>query len=440
MSGNVGVSTIQHLRADMACGSSTSPPSLESVFTYNALADSEIRLLILEPGYLKDPTLRGTVVHEDYKMKSDGPSRDSRLTTEQKYECLSYTWGRNIKRCSIYMGGDELSIGENLYLALSRIRLPTRRRWLWVDAICINQEDEVEKTAQVKMMFKIFGGARNTISWVGEDSPMQDGKLFIEFLKWIGRTYETRRRKPPLGSDELIERFNARTHFPDVTLNPLTKEAVLAFLSRPYFRRRWIVPETKAGRGKLRCGESTIRWTSADHGHMAGVKTLFSRDAGLSYGMFSWYESDGHAYTLIKISWCGFSNKLHRPLEYLETFAEFGCKDPRDHVAALQPLWSSKYTGGTEIVVDYSQSIEWNYVLFASSQVELDLLWSAAQRTWDTTGNASGLPSWAPDWRIARRISWRLKSSMIYTVVKINESERSDNIVSIKDGILRLTV
>jgi hypothetical protein len=72
------------------------------------------------------------------------------------YEALSYVWGDSYKRRSISIGGHylryNLPVTENLHEALSRLRHRSIERILWVDAVCINQENKQEKEQQIQFM------------------------------------------------------------------------------------------------------------------------------------------------------------------------------------------------------------------------------------------------------------------------------------------------
>ena len=66
------------------------------------------------------------------------------------YNALSYTWGEQQGNRTIFCNDKRLKIGENLHQALWRFRQDGRTELLWADAVCINQEDDVEKTEQVR--------------------------------------------------------------------------------------------------------------------------------------------------------------------------------------------------------------------------------------------------------------------------------------------------
>jgi hypothetical protein len=85
------------------------------------------------------------------------------------YEALSYEWGDPAqRRHDIYINEEQVSIRENLWLALRRVTQPNV--FLWVDALCINQDDVVERAQQLAVMGDIFAGAERVRVWLGEDT------------------------------------------------------------------------------------------------------------------------------------------------------------------------------------------------------------------------------------------------------------------------------
>ncbi|KAK0724351.1 heterokaryon incompatibility protein-domain-containing protein [Lasiosphaeris hirsuta] len=91
---------------------------------------------------------------------------DSRRT--HSYEALSYVWGSEESKEPIWVDGNKLSVGGNLYKALSHLRDCFVERILWIDAICINQRDDKEKGHEVQSMAKIYAKASHVIAWLGE--------------------------------------------------------------------------------------------------------------------------------------------------------------------------------------------------------------------------------------------------------------------------------
>ncbi|KAH8883688.1 HET-domain-containing protein, partial [Thozetella sp. PMI_491] len=119
------------------------------------LPDSEIRLLDLLPG-------QGRVRCRLRKMALE--------TARGQYEPLSYCWGDQKQQVTMIVDdGRALSIGLSLDAALRRLRFEQNRvRTLWVDAVCINQNDLPEKNIQVQLMTRIYQNGCRTLIWLGE--------------------------------------------------------------------------------------------------------------------------------------------------------------------------------------------------------------------------------------------------------------------------------
>lgn len=86
-----------------------------------------------------------------------------------RYHCLSYVWGDASDRVPISLNGQAFSITRNLWIALRRLRWYGQLDYLWVDAICINQDDMYEKSQQVRKMADIYSQTQEVIIWLGED-------------------------------------------------------------------------------------------------------------------------------------------------------------------------------------------------------------------------------------------------------------------------------
>src|SRR5438045_4020327 len=63
-----------------------------------------------------------------------------------KYEALSYVWGKETTKKRIKCNGRLMHIGSNLLEALSELARCRPTALVWADAICINQNDDQEKT------------------------------------------------------------------------------------------------------------------------------------------------------------------------------------------------------------------------------------------------------------------------------------------------------
>lgn len=124
--------------------------------------DLSVRLLTLLPGSLGTPLECWFSEVSDFQNTS--------------YEALSYAWGDDefSERIQVVENtGPEqpnlvFPITQNLSQALQRLRSDTPRT-LWIDAICINQDDAKEKGSQVARMGHVFRNASCVVVWLGED-------------------------------------------------------------------------------------------------------------------------------------------------------------------------------------------------------------------------------------------------------------------------------
>ncbi|RMJ16106.1 hypothetical protein BHE90_003000 [Fusarium euwallaceae] len=111
-----------------------------------------------------------------------------------EYETLSYAWGSPSDPLhDILVNGQRYRVRQNLYDVLSQFRTSLRyasRVRLWVDAICINQDDGLERATQVKRMKQIYSIAMRTIVWLGKDlgptySAVIDTAAYVDQLSGI---------------------------------------------------------------------------------------------------------------------------------------------------------------------------------------------------------------------------------------------------------------
>ena len=91
------------------------------------------------------------------------------LDAKEDSEALSCTWGDPTETLTITLQGQRHLVTKNLESALRHVRYNDRQRTLWVDALCINQDDTDEIIQQTMQMQGIYtvGGARRVLVWLG---------------------------------------------------------------------------------------------------------------------------------------------------------------------------------------------------------------------------------------------------------------------------------
>lgn len=102
-------------------------------------------------------------------------SSDSTIQCEIKHQalqedhiCLSYAWGDPEPTHEILIGGHQFHVRRNLMYFLLLARKHRLRNWLWIDAICIDQLDNTERSHQVALMADIYRQATHVLIWPGE--------------------------------------------------------------------------------------------------------------------------------------------------------------------------------------------------------------------------------------------------------------------------------
>ncbi|PMD37662.1 hypothetical protein L207DRAFT_431959, partial [Hyaloscypha variabilis F] len=77
--------------------------------------------------------------------------------------------GSSLSPPTINISGSTLSITTNLFTALHYLRYVSSERHLWIDAICVNQQDLDKRSQQVKRMSSIYTLATRVVAWIGEE-------------------------------------------------------------------------------------------------------------------------------------------------------------------------------------------------------------------------------------------------------------------------------
>ena len=172
------------------------------------------------------------------------PEASSLVDHVLPYEALSYHWGSEEAsfKIKIYTEGfpGTFPIRPNLHAALNQLRFSDRPRRLWIDAICINQDDSGEKNAQVSLMAEVYSRATSVCVWLGEAS--EDSNLALNFISRIVNLDDF---------DRLVA--DRRT--------PQEWAALSSLMRRTWFSRRWVVQEIAlAARATLYCGDAYVDW------------------------------------------------------------------------------------------------------------------------------------------------------------------------------------
>jgi hypothetical protein len=173
-------------------------------YRYSPLSPTSIRLLRILPSGKNPKTLRCELF--EYPLHDLGKS--------SPYDALSYCWGSVDTSKTIIVDNYSLHVTQNLYAALLHLRDHSCSRVMWIDAICINQDDNKEKEAQIPLIAGIYAKANRVVVWLGEAE--NDSHNALEVLRLTG--------------DSPAELSKKNTF----------RQAILQLLQRPWFRRIWV--------------------------------------------------------------------------------------------------------------------------------------------------------------------------------------------------------
>lgn len=124
------------------------------------------------------------------------------------YTAISYVWGDNSQPFQLLVGEDQyvpLTASLDGLLRDLRKAAAEKGEWkhanryvsvIWVDQICINQEDDNEKARQVEMMAEIYKTAARVITYIGPEKPGD-----VAALDFITKFCKLRGERNPAGRE-----------------------------------------------------------------------------------------------------------------------------------------------------------------------------------------------------------------------------------------------
>jgi hypothetical protein len=95
---------------------------------------------------------------------------------------LSYVWGDLPPTEEIELDGKRFHIRKNLGELLNRVRRPKSLIRVWVDAVCVDQDNIPERNSQVGLMSQIFGAATLVVAWLGE-AKTNAGRVLLPYVR-----------------------------------------------------------------------------------------------------------------------------------------------------------------------------------------------------------------------------------------------------------------
>ena len=343
-----------------------------------------IRILEIEPG-------DGPIVTKLRSASLDDRSLD--------FEALSYVWGARAARTIITCNGTSTPIRSNLAAALQRVRLPTASRLIWVDALCINQQDASERGHQVRLMRQIYMRATEVLVWLGEDPAGMAAPAFALACRLTNG--------PLLGahSEARYTRPDGSTHpGPAGRLPPASSAAwapLAALFARRWFWRLWVVQEiVLAPSAAVLWGGARVdwRWIASAAARLRNVHFPVVQ-AHRMYGVFN-------AYFMHRMS-LGADPDGPLRLSFLRLLTltrQFEVSDPRDRIYGLLGLTTmdaAPERGELFVEPDYGVGAQELYCKIARQVLQGDKSLRLLSAVQHGPSIPTAVPSWVPRWESA---------------------------------------
>lgn len=344
------------------------PPSADSVYI-RPISAKEIRILAVHPGAPTDLLRCNFHIADLHDQRPD-------------YETLSYTWGNEQPVMSITLGAQEYKVTRTVHSALLALRHPTELRWLWVDALCINQQDLIEKQVQFRQMGSIYSLCTHCNIWFGlipEEFDEQTVRMAFDAIIWLSVPRPANTAPFYLHSKHIFEQF---------------ARVINAFMDHEWWYRIWTLQEV------LLPTEKSFHWgpLSLDYKALDMLSELLLGDDYIAHAQWHIIASF-LPLGCFNVIFCYMrSLKFTRdedPLSVLWRWRFRRASNPLGKIYALVGI----NDGLLRIVpnsCDYSLSLRDLYM-----QVTVKLIDERGLKPligWCSEKRAPGLPSWVVDW------------------------------------------
>ncbi|RDL40524.1 uncharacterized protein BP5553_00503 [Venustampulla echinocandica] len=211
-------------------------------FSYEPLQPRHIRVLEVESGRNSSELISCRCIH----VSIDNPS-------SPPYVAVSYTWGTEPQKPHrILVNGRLLSTTQTVHELLRSKCMAEPDISLWIDAICINQDDNEEKSVQVTLMGEVYSNADRVRIWLGPSG--ENSGLAISFTETLCSI---------LPEIETLDPERTMYYARKYQEGCSEWFALAKLLSRPWFTRTWVVQEVALStNADIVCGDDTLSWNS----------------------------------------------------------------------------------------------------------------------------------------------------------------------------------
>ncbi|KAH8763202.1 heterokaryon incompatibility protein-domain-containing protein, partial [Diaporthe sp. PMI_573] len=398
--------------------------SLSTQYSSTAVDSEQIRVVHVEAGRWNDP-IRCKLRHR----RLDDASKN------YPYKALSYVWGSSMVTETIYLEGDTFQITLNISCALRHLRKVDQDISLWVDSLCINQQDHQERSIQVGIMQLIYTNAEEVVVFIGDDrghrvsrsqlmeppsSPMiilygdkRDNSFFTDMLNTC---QSNRPRKLTSSLTAAACSMGMISLFSDLlAVNRVCKElmglhylfeCLKEFVVCPWWSRIWVVQEVAVATAvTVRYGTITMYWdalvATADVWSSPETR-LVATSAGIepeNLKVFALFTNQLIGLEQTRRKWrTQGGTDLAR---LLQEFSDRQATDDRDKVYGLLGLAKQdQHDIEAAYGLDVSETYRVTALTLIGNRGSLACWCGDQKRKFHR-----GLPSWVPDWSTAAAVA-----------------------------------
>lgn len=249
------------------------------------------------------------------------------------YETISYVCGDQTIKATINLHGSQVNVPATAEAALRRLRRTDRPRVLWIDAICIDQENKAERGHQVGIMYEVYSKTSHNCIYLGPDNGNMTKvvRSMDAMLREISAVSMDR-----ADFDEIFYTNFKRGTRSDVLFSiHIAQSGLLEFFENPWFTRLWVVQEAALSRtstyyrGQVHLPRRDVLQVAA---------WLLSSSAQLPSMTDAQLSGIANASRMLSAAQHPYRGRWTL-WEVLVMFAELESSDRRDAVFALIALW-----------------------------------------------------------------------------------------------------
>lgn len=300
------------------------------------------------------------------------------LFNTPRYAALSYCWGDESNGRQMFVNDVSVTITASLESALQRLRT-MGVELVWADAICINQQDQMEKSFQVRNMKQVYAKAETVYIWLGISRQAASGLQYLQDMSLLALSHAAQ--------SDYTDGASVKSQPETCRELEYARDNLRALMKCAYWQRRWVIQEvTAASQALVLCRDVVLRLDN-----MVEVMDHCTESA-------HWDGELQMAYTFLRRI-IDFRNAYQngRKLDLVNallTTQNSLSTDCRDKIYALLGICADAH----ELVPipSYQQSPE-SVVMHLTRELLrhnscLDLITAKRKTNYDL------LPSWCPDW------------------------------------------